>query len=175
MPDVKLKPNSRSAIPNSYRRADRDVTIDKGDELRLIVSIRRRMIEDPNFIANRQRISAFKICHASYAQGSISVWPTDLTIGATLPSIAQSISGSLECGSVVQWRSTCERPLFDLDAKRGQSGVRMAQMEFNAYQSCLRREASDDDQAVTKGIFAAAQNELRLVEESATIWSFSIR
>lgn len=50
-----------------------------------------------------------------------------LAIGAILPSIAQPLAeGNLECTSIVRWHSNCGQPSFDLDARRGQAGVRAA-------------------------------------------------
>jgi hypothetical protein len=97
-----------------------------------------------------------------------------LVIGAVIPALAQS-EGQLECGSLVTWHSSCDHPMFDVDAHHGARGVREAQIEFAEYQSCLTRQAQDDAQAVSKSIFEEAAKERNEVEHEAAIWGFSIQ
>ncbi len=95
-------------------------------------------------------------------------------LGAAVPALAQAglPLGELNCN---EWHSTCEKPMFDLDAKRGAEGARDAQFEFSEYQQCLKRQADNDAQYAVQGIYGAAKKELMAAERDAAIWGFSIQ
>jgi hypothetical protein len=101
-----------------------------------------------------------------------------ILFGATIPAIAQELGpmGSFEYPNLNDsWHSTCERPMFDIDAKHGSRGIREAQIEFNEYQSCLNRQATNDAHYAAQAVLDSAKKELQSQENDAATWGFSIQ